>query len=297
MFVEKMTGQNFFAVFGGVPAITPVRDGVLRCMGPFGHPILAGTVGAALLPLFVALWWQGSGNRLQALLGIASSSIIVAVSGSSGPVMTCTAALVGLAMWPMRRHMRLVRWGILLVLVGLHLVMKAPVWFLIARANVFSASTGFHRALLIDLAIRHFGEWWLVGTKLYPEWDLGMFDVTNEFVWNAVNGGLITLLLFVGIIALCFRAIGRAIQALEGEPRKVQVYLWAMGASLFSHVITFISVQYFDQTIVIWYLLLAMISVADMWARRSAPEASKNGLRWRAPQAEHIASPSLLQTK
>jgi ABC-type Mn2+/Zn2+ transport system permease subunit len=35
--------------------------------------------------------------------------------------------------------------------------------------------------------------------------------------------------------------------------------LWAMGAALFAHAVTFISVSYFDQNFVNWYLLLAII--------------------------------------
>src|SRR5688500_14275639 len=39
---EHLTRRNIFAVFGGVPAITIVRDDRLRCQGAFAHPILAG---------------------------------------------------------------------------------------------------------------------------------------------------------------------------------------------------------------------------------------------------------------
>ena len=38
--------------------------------------------------------------------------------------------------------------------------------------------------------------------------------------------------------------------------------LWAMGAALFAHAITFLSISYFDQNFVNWYLLLALISTA-----------------------------------
>ena len=36
-----------------------------------------------------------------------------------------------------------------------------------------------------------------------------------------------------------------------------------MGIMLFAHMVTFIAVTYFDQMIVFWYLLLAMISTVN----------------------------------
>ena len=55
MLIEKTTGRNLFSVFGGVPEFTMVREGKLRCQGPFGHPITAGGLGGALGPLFFGL--------------------------------------------------------------------------------------------------------------------------------------------------------------------------------------------------------------------------------------------------
>lgn len=262
MLIEKTTGRNAFAIFGGVPEITMVRDGVVRSQGPFAHPILAGTFGATTAPLFVALWWQGGVNRLFALMGGISSTLITLTAASSGPVFAYLAGLVALGMWPLRKHMRAIRWGLLLMSVTLHLVMKAPAWFLIARVNVFSGSTGWHRAHLIDRAIANLSGWWLIGTKSPGEWGDGLSDVTNQYLVEGVNGGLLTMVLFVAIITLCFRGVGRAIRAFEMEDklRQVQLCLWGMGAALFTHVTTFLSVSYFDQNFVMWYLLLGMIS-------------------------------------
>jgi hypothetical protein len=265
---EKFTGQNFFSVFGGVPPVTFVRDGVVRCQGPFAHPILAGTFGATLLPLFIGLWGQGRENRFIPLMGIISSTTITIASGSSGPVMAYLAGILGLGMWGLRKHMRTIRWGLLLTIIALHLVMKAPVWFLMARVDVFEGSGGWHRALLVDRCIANFGDWWLLGTKSTASWAGEydhLFDVTNQFVNEGANGGLLTMGLFIMLIARCFGGIGRALRALEeSRPRVTSWWLWALGAALFTHVVSFMSVSYFDQNIVNWYLLLAMISTG--WA-------------------------------
>lgn len=272
MLNERLTGLNVFAVFGGVSPVTLVREGTLRCQGPFAHPILAGTFGATQLALFVGLWWQGGANRLLTAVAIAAATIITIVAGSSGPVIALGFAILGLAMWPLRAHMRKIRWGLSITIILLHLVMKAPVWFLIGRVTVYDSSTGFHRAYLIDRAIANFFDWWLVGTKDTAHWGYYLFDVTNAYVWEGVNGGLLTMILFILTISRSFGGVGRTVAALElgktspSMPKTV----WALGAALLAHVATFISVTYFDQNYVNWYLLLAMISTVTA---TYAPEA------------------------
>ena len=54
--VEWSTGRNVFGTLGGVPEITAVRDGRMRCQGAFAHPILAGCFWASLMPVIASLW-------------------------------------------------------------------------------------------------------------------------------------------------------------------------------------------------------------------------------------------------
>jgi hypothetical protein len=176
--------------------------------------------------------------------------------------MAAGVGISGLWLWPMREHMRVVRWAVGLTILGLHLVMKAPVWFLLARMAIFDGSTGYHRAILIDRAVTHFRDWWLVGTYSTAGWGYYMFDVTNQYVLIGVQGGLITLVLFVAIIVRGFSAVGRAVHAWGEEHSTDQRFAWALGASLLVHAVNYISVPYFDQNIVCWYLLLAMIATA-----------------------------------
>jgi hypothetical protein len=41
------------------------------------------------------------------------------------------------------------------------------------------------------------------------------------------------------------------------------VCLWSMGTALLTHSVSFISVAYFDQIVVFWYMLLGMISACE----------------------------------
>ena len=223
IFVEHFTGRNMFSAFGGVPEFTVIRDGVLRCQGPFAHPILAGTFGAVWLPIFVGIWRQNRRDRLFAVLGIFSSSAMTFLSGSSGPIAVYMGGILGCSMWVMRFHMRAVRWGIVFGIAALQLVMKDPVWFIFAHINILSASTGWHRSNLIDRTIAHFFDWWLVGAKDVEGWGVWWGDITNQFILEAVRGGLITFALFTYIVVLAFSGVGRAMKAARAEPRCIRV--------------------------------------------------------------------------
>ena len=260
MLNEKLTGANLFSIFGGVSAITRIREGVLRCQGPFAHPILAGSFGATLCPLLFALLWQKGKDRLVGILGIVSALVVTITSASSGPAFALIFGLIGLAMWKWREHLRLVRWGIVATFLGLSLVMNAPVWFILGRVGLFAGSTGYHRAYIIDHFLRNFSEWWLVGVKDTAHWGALMADVTNEYVWQGVQGGLLTLLLFIAVIVQCFRGVGLTVRGMKNDSFMNRICVWVLGAALLAHVVNYLSIDYFDQNVVNWYLLLGMIS-------------------------------------
>jgi len=272
MIIEKSTQRNIFSVFGGVPEFTVIRGESLRCQGPFRHPILAGTFGATLFPLFCALWNKQIKGRIFAYIGIFASTIITVMSASSGPLMAYLASLIGLFFWPLRHKMSLVRWLLFVAIVILALVMKAPIWFLIGKLSAITGGTGWHRSVLIDQAIKHFSEWWLLGTTYTAHWaaDNGlivlpdypeMVDITNQYIVIGVQGGILPLILFILIIAYGFQGLGRTRSILADQSDYRQFIPWALGSALFAHTLTFISVSYFDQMRLMWLLLLAIIAL------------------------------------
>jgi hypothetical protein len=258
--VEWSTGRNIFAIFGGVPAITDIREGRLRCQGAFKHPILAGCFWASLLPLMGAWWWRGAGSRWLAAVGVGSCAVIILACSSSTPVMAVIFAAIGWSLYRFRGWMRTLRWSLLGLLVLLHLLMNAPVWHLISRVNVVGGSTGWHRYNLIDKAITNVHEWWLVGIQSTAHWGYGLQDVTNQFVLEGVRGGLVTLVLFVLLIAVAIKRVGRVREAAEAAPTIYpRMLAWGLGVCLFVHITSFMAVSYFGQIIVVWYLTLGTI--------------------------------------
>ena len=185
---EKFHSQNIFGYLGVLQVVPAIREGSVRAEGAFSHPILAGVFGVALMPLFWWLWQSGKA-KTAGILGFCGSMGMMLTSASSTPLLAFVAALGAWMAWPLRDKMRIVRWGVVIVLIALHMVMKAPVWMLIARVDLVAGNSGYHRARLIDLCINHFSDWWLVGTNMAGTWDWDMWDMSNQFVQEAESGG------------------------------------------------------------------------------------------------------------
>jgi hypothetical protein len=157
--------------------------------------------------------------------------------------------------------MRTVRWVFLSLLVACALAMKAPVWFLIARIHLIGGSTGWHRANLIDVFFRHFGDWWLHGTNAASTWGWDMWDLSNQFVAEGESGGLATFICFVAMISISFGMIGKARKAVEGDRQK-EWFLWLFGVAMFAHVVAYFGISYYDHMQVSWFTFLAAIPSA-----------------------------------
>lgn len=256
--VENRTGHNMFSVFGGVPEITVIRDGRLRCQGAFAHPIVAGCFWASLMPLIAAYWWKSDKGRFWAVIGLLASCVIVFCSSSSTPVLGVLAAVIGGLMFFLRKEMRTVRWAILLSLIALHIVMEAPVWHLVCRVSAVGGSTGYFRYQLINGAITHFSEWALLGTKSTAHWFWGAQDVCNHYVLAGVEGGFLTLILFIAVIVISFREVGRMWRQQTRNPYRFAIS-WAMGVCIYVHCMCFIGLAYFGQMFLVLYLHLAII--------------------------------------
>jgi len=273
-YLSRNNPFNFIRVIGITPLI---RNGRVRAQGTFANAITAGTVGATLMPLFFWLWKSGKA-RLSGAVGLTSSTVIVITSASSTPLTSFLGGVLALCLWPIRKQMRSVRWGIVFTVIGLALVMKAPVWYLLARVD-FVGGHGWDRAYLVEQCVRHISDWWLVGTKDNASWGSETWDQCNQFVAEAESGGLITLVLFIIILSRGFSMIGRARKRVEGAVREEWLF-WCLGAALFCHVVTFLGIDYFDQTRVWWFAFLAMIPAA------TALRAERVALPTEEPQLE-----------
>lgn len=274
---EHTAGRNLFAILGA-PPISSIRYGKIRAEGPFEHAIIAGTVGAILLPLLVGMWQVDRKQRILAGLAIVGSLLMILASSSSTPLMAGLAGGIAMLAISLRNRLSLVRWTFLLSIISLQLFMKAPIWFLIAKLSHDIGGSGYHRAMLIDTMVRHFWDWWLIGTRHNVSWGYDMWDVDNAFVAAGVEGGLLTLMLFIGIFVCAFRHTGASLRKIPGYSNTTQL-VWSIGACIFANLVGFFGIVYFDQSIMIWYCILAMsvatISIAGESREVDVPRTMK----------------------
>jgi hypothetical protein len=267
MLNEQVAHVNVFGYVGGLGPGLTIRDGKIRSEGVLGC-ISAGAFAGALIPLFLWLWTERK-CRMLAYAGLAGATTMVFTSNSSTSLLALAATALAILFWPLRKQMTPIRRGLALMLVGLHLVMHGPVWSLIARVDLTGSSSGYHRYYLVDNCIRHFSDWWLLGYKDYPSWGFMMFDCCNQFVVQAVGGGLLALVAYIMIFSRSFGAIGKARKRVEGD-RGREWFLWCMGSALFSIVVAHFGINYPAMMEIGLFTLWACISVAAFEARRPA---------------------------
>lgn len=263
MINEQISHINVFGLVGGISTAVTVRAGHIRAGGTLGC-LYAGAFAGVLIPLFVWLWSERN-CRMAACAGIAGATAMVFASYSSTSWLAMLGSFVGLAFWPLRKRMRVIRWGIVLGLITLHLVMKAPVWALIARIDLTGSSSSEQRFGLVDMTIRHFKDWWLLGTTEYVTWGWDSWDLCNQFVAVALTGGLLALVFYVAIFSRSFRAIGAARKLVNGN-RKWEWLLWCLGSSLFATVVAHFGINYMAQLIMGFFPLVAFTSVVTFEA-------------------------------
>ena len=211
MTIEKLSGSNLFFIFGGVPEFSWIRDEKIRAQGPFAHAILAGTFGAVLLPIFIGLWIEDNKQNKIAIFAALASSLIVLCSSSSVPLFSFFVGIIALLLFKFRANMKIISRVFVVLAIALHLVMKAPVWYLLSRAGDIAGGTGWHRSYLIDQAIAFFEDWWLIGTSYTAHWlPYGLAarpnhtDITNQYIQEGVDGGILSMIFFISILVFLF---------------------------------------------------------------------------------------------
>jgi hypothetical protein len=256
MISEQFTHQNVFEVVGAnYPA---VREGHVRSEGAMGT-LYGGVLAGVLIPSFIWLW-TATRSKFAAIAGTAGAVAMVVSSYASTSWMALGASLLGLGFWPLRKHMRMVRWGLVMVLIALHLVMNGPVWSLIAKIDVTGGSSSYHRYYLVDNCIRHFSDWWVMGCTNYGEWGFDMWDLCNQFVAVALTGGLASLILFIAIYKRGFGMIGEARGRVQRSGHK-EWTIWCLGSALFANLVASFGINYLIHLMTYLFTLLVTISV------------------------------------
>jgi hypothetical protein len=260
MLIEQMTGENMFYVFGGVKKLTSIRMGRIRSQGPFVHPIPAGVFGATMIPLFFSMWRYRWGSAFWGIIGFLSAWVIVVTSSSSTSLIAGALGFSAILFWPFRIHIRKIAYVSILSVIVTQIIISSPIWAFIKHMDFIKGSAALHRFELVDNLINRFTEWFLIGSTTIRTWGPEMTDQANQYYHEAVTGGLFRLILFITIIAFSFKMISNKINIVNDTSSKKK--FWAFGACLFTNVVAFIGISYWDQMVFVWYLTLALVTSA-----------------------------------
>jgi hypothetical protein len=262
---ESFTGKNPFSVIGGrIGGPDMIRGDRMRAAGTFRHASLLGTLGATFLPLFAALLFDRT-TRRTGIIGVCSAALIVFASNSGAPLSCALIALAGWAAWPLRRRLRLLQFAALALFVTLVSLMKAPVWYLVAKVSSITGGDGWHRSRLMEQAYNSMADWWAVGMPITKTRDwfpyfiekTGAADITNLFVSYGLNGGLIAMGLLLTTLIVGFVQVGRGLRlarSINPTPVLQEKLLWSLGVVLLIHIFNWIGITYFDQSYALWCL-------------------------------------------
>ncbi|PAW65863.1 MAG: hypothetical protein B9S34_09520 [Opitutia bacterium Tous-C1TDCM] len=261
---EKTTRINAYFLLGASQPYAAEREGKIRAQGPFRHPILAGCAGATTFP-FVFLLWR-SRRKLLALVGGGACLMIVVACASSGPLAAVAVTVAAAALWRFRAKLYMLRWAALVFGAAYWVVSGRGPWYLMASLDLVGGSTGWHRAKLFDQGWVYLGEWWLYGTDYTRHWMASgvswspdHVDVTNYYLHLGVYGGLGLTVMICVILWRCFKALGVRMRQLRAEGSEQDLVLWCVGTALSAHAISFVSISYFDQMYVLFYLVVGAV--------------------------------------
>jgi len=282
MTFEKRTRINLYYILGARSDGAPVREDKVRATGPFQHPILAGCCGATALPFAYLTWLWG--RRKAAILGGLACFTVVLACSSSGPLAAVAVGFAGLAFWRWRRFTKHLLW----FMVGFALVYsiakgRGP-WYLMASIDLVGGSTGWHRAKLIDQGVNYLGDWWLWGTDYTrhwiasgTRWNPNMVDITNYYLQLGVTGGMPLMLSLMAIIACALRSLTVAMAPLRLRSDPKEWALWLTGVAITTHAVSFVSISYFDQMYVLFYLVIGIVPglINSLSSLPDAPLASR----------------------
>jgi hypothetical protein len=268
MIAEKSLQTNPMGIFGGGEWVN-IREGVIRSRGTFAHAILAGSFAAACFPIVVSCWNR---NKLIAVIGGASAISMVITCHSSGPLVSFVITCAIMASWRFRHYAKPAVWCAILGYLVIDLISNRPGYHaIVTRLDMTGSSTAYYRCLLIDTAVEHFNEWWLIGTDFTAHWiQTGVgsiilggkhMDITNMYIGAGVGGGFLAVVLLFAVIAASVRnTVILSTDELMVPAGGARFSIWCFGAALGSMGVSGLSTSFFDQSGAFIWIFTAIIS-------------------------------------
>ncbi|MEJ2704219.1 MAG: hypothetical protein P8Z79_17425 [Sedimentisphaerales bacterium] len=266
--VECVTGwQPFYPLWSLSPwatraSVVAQRFGLTRAVGPFGVSILFGINFALFLPFIYWLRYEKNWH-LRALI-LSGIALVGGLSSmSSGPWVMIIVVGGCLVLESRKQWIKTLLVLFVLLCIATQIASNRPFYHVVVSYANPLGGAGWHRAQLIDVAIKYFHEWWLRGYgDQDPGWGhyfgMGSTDVTNEFILTGVRYGIWGIIVLCAVLVAAFRAVTATYRRMV-YPR-LKSLCWACGTTLFAVVVTWMSVSFFGQLSTLFYCVLGIIA-------------------------------------
>jgi len=254
--------RRFSPWFTGGGVVSQGRFGFARAVGPFGHAILFGGGFAMFLPLIYYLRYEKKDWRNYAYIFSGIAMLGALSSMSSGPWVMVIVVIFCLVMEKRKQLAKPLFMFLIFSCIMVGIGSNRPFYHVIVSWTNPLGGAGFHRAILIDVAIEKFDEWWLIGYgDKDPGWGayfgMGTTDVTNEYILNGVKYGILGIIALCAVLAKAFRDLIFTYRRMRDPAMKS--LCWAFGSLLFSVAVAWMSVSFFGQLMTLVYCSLGMI--------------------------------------
>lgn len=258
------------------------RLGMLRAMGPFDHPILAGTIMLGFLPLFYFSGLRGRPYLMGLLMALTGL-----LSLSSAAILGFLFAAGAIAIYHAKPYIPKLSWWtvtalFVMLLVVAHVGSKNGIISVITRLSL-SPETGNYRQLIWQFGVMNVEKnpWFGIG---YNNWERVSWmyaeTIDAHFLLLAIRYGIaVPVVLLAGI----FFGVGRLGVLINKLPLREQPIMIGINIAIMMFVMVGQTVTYFGASQLVFMSFLGSLAAMVSWAERTV----KADRQWSLVQARH----------
>lgn len=258
LIVQRLAG----AITGmPIPPILEVRMGLMRGMGPFPHPILAGIFLGSFLPIYALSSLRG----WPRILGVFSSVGGVLSMSSAAMLAVVVGGILIVYDW-LSERIRNLSWQMFLLFAGIlyitvELVSKSGFYSILIRYASLNTATAYNRVLIWEFGTENIEKnpWFGIG---YSDWDRpdwmhsGSFD--HFWLIMALRFGIPTSFLLLGATLSGIISAALATRRLPGKDARLLRGI-AISLAVFALGVNSVSLW---MTTLAWFFMLLGIAVS-----------------------------------
>jgi O-antigen ligase len=248
---------------GTMAVSTEIRMGLLRAVGPFPHPILAGIMMIGFLPLYYF-----SGLRSWPFIGGVLITLTGIFSLSSAAFLSLILAVGLIAIYHFKAYLPKISWWVITGMLSmaiwvLHMASKNGIVAVIARLT-FTPQTSFYRISIWEFGSASVAKhpWFGIG---YGYWDRPKWmaeSVDAHFLLLAMRHGLVVPIMLLAAIIFGLIRLGLIIPYLHPKDR---AFCIGLNICMIIYLLVGQTVNYFGSANLVLMAVIAFLASIVVW--------------------------------